>query len=297
MSAVPLPAVTIDPLPQIRKSTVNRSDTQTHALADHPRAALDHLVINTHYDIDAAQTLFDGLGFTVTPRGYHTLGSVNHLVVLAGGYLELIGQPRDSDKVRQEILDSPVGIDGLVYAVDDIEACHDRWLALGLDAQPVQHFSRPVQVADKSVDARFSTARLRPGQFAAGRVYACRHLTPELVWRPEWMAHANGVRGISSLLVVDKDPVQAAESYARLGLWGADFALEFAGAGSLPARFGELAACAPQRDVRFTAIRFRGGDRGFISARARALGLPVREDVDTLALALPAFRTLLEFAD
>ena len=262
---------------------------------DQTAAALDHLVINTRYDIDAAHALFDGLGFTVTPRGYHTLGSVNHLVVLAGGYLELIGQPRDSDKVRQEILDSPVGIDGLVYAVDDIEACHDRWLALGLDAQPVQHFSRPVQVADKSVDAHFSTVRLRPGQFAAGRVYACRHLTPELVWRPEWMAHANGVRGISSLLVIDEEPVQAAESYARLGRWGSDFALEFADAGSLPARFGELAVHAPQRGAFFTAIRFRGADQGFISSRAHALGLPFRKNADTLAVALPAFRTLLEF--
>ena len=276
--------------------TVNHSATPTLSVSDQPQAALDHLVINTHYNIDAAQTLLEGLGFTVTPRGYHTLGSVNHLVVLPGGYLELIGQPRDSDKVRQEILDSPVGIDGLVYAVDDIEACHDRWLVLGLDAQPVQHFSRPVDVEGKSVDARFSTVRLRPGQFAAGRVYACRHLTPELVWRPEWMAHANGAHGISSLLVIDEDPVQAAESYDRLGRWGTEFALEFADGGSLPARFGELAVYAPQRDAFFTAIRFRGGDRGFISGRARALGLPVREDADTLAVALPAFRTLLEFA-
>ena len=87
-------------------------------------AALDHLVINTHYDIDGAQALLEGLGFIVTPRGYHTLGSVNHLIVLDGGYLELIGQPRDSDQIRQEILDSPVGIDGLVYAVADIQRIH-----------------------------------------------------------------------------------------------------------------------------------------------------------------------------
>lgn len=259
-------------------------------------AALDHLVINTHYDIDAAQALLEGLGFIVTPRGYHTLGSVNHLVVLAGGYLELIGQPRDSDKVRQEILNSLVGIDGLVYAVEDVQACHDDWIAMGLAAQPVQHFSRPVQVAGKDLDARFSTVRLLPGQFSAGRVYACRHLTPELVWRPEWMAHPNRVRGIASLLVVDKDPVQAAADYARLGRWGEDFALEFADAESLSARCGKLTAHAPQREAFFAAIRFYGGDRSVIAARAHALGLPMQEDADRLMLALPAFGTLLEFA-
>lgn len=260
------------------------------------QAALDHLVINTHYDIDAAQALLEALGFIVTPRGYHTLGSVNNLVVLAGGYLELIGQPRNSTKIRQEILDSSIGIDGLVYAVEDVQACHDNWIAMGLDAQPVQHFSRPVQVADKTVDARFSTVRLRPGQFSAGRVYACRHLTPELVWRSEWMGHPNGVSSISGLLVVDQDPVRAAADYARMGQWGSDFALEFTDAGSLPARFGKLTEYAPQRDAFFAAIRMRGGDRNFISAKARSLGLPIHENADTLVLALPAFQVLLEFA-
>src|SRR5450830_507437 len=262
----------------------------------HP-ASLDHLVINTHYDIDAAQTLLEGLGFIVTPRGYHTLGSVNHLVVLPGGYLELIGQPRDSDKIRQEILDSPVGIDGMVYAVEDIQACHDAWIAMGLDAQPVQHFSRPVQVAGATTDARFSTVRLRPGQFAAGRVYACRHFTPELVWRPEWMAHPNGVHGISRMLVVDKDPAQAAKGYGLMGRWGTDFSLEFTDADSLPARFGELAGYAPQREAFFAAIRFRGGDRKDIAVRARSMGLPMREDADRLTLALPAFQVLFEFVE
>lgn len=260
-------------------------------------ASLDHLVINTHYDIDAAQALLEGLGFTITPRGYHTLGSVNHLIVLAGGYLELIGQPRDSDKIRQEILDSPVGIDGLVYAVEDVQACHDDWIAMGLKTTPVQHFSRPVEVDGEAIDARFSTVRLLPGQFEAGRVYACRHLTPELVWRQEWMAHPNGVRGIVGMLVVGKDPVQAAADYGRMGRWGADFALEFTDADSLPARFGELAGYAPQREAFFAAIRFGGGDRKDIAVRARSLGLPVREDVDRLTLALPAFQVLLEFVE
>jgi len=272
-------------------------NTQIPSAVRQNPASLDHLVINTHYDVDAAQVLLEGLGFTITPRGYHTLGSVNHLIVLAGGYLELIGQPRDSDKVRQEILDSPVGIDGLVYAVEDVQACHDDWMAMGLKATPVQHFSRPVDVDGKAIDARFSTVRLLPGQFAAGRVYACRHLTPELVWRPEWMAHPNGVHGISRMLVVDKDPAQAAKGYGLMGRWGTDFSLEFTDADSLPARFGELAGYAPQREAFFAAIRFRGGDRKDIAVRARSMGLPMREDADRLTLALPAFQVLFEFVE
>lgn len=260
-------------------------------------ARLDHLVLNTHYDIDTALAQLQGLGFTLTPRGHHTLGSVNHLVMFAGGYLELIGQPRDSDKVRQEILDSPLGLDGLVYAVDDVPACHDAWQAMGLAVQPVQHFSRPVALDGGSVDARFSTVRLIPGQFAAGRVYACHHFTPELVWRPEWMVHANGVRGIDRLLVTDPQPQAAQAAYARLGVWDDGFALEFAQAADLRARFGALAEFAAQRPTAFAALRFLGGNLAHLAAAAQALDLPLQQDPDgqRLVLALPAFQALFEF--
>ncbi|MCA1323676.1 VOC family protein [Herbaspirillum sp. alder98] len=260
------------------------------------QSALDHLVLNTHYDIDAAQVQLEQLGFIVTPRGYHTLGSVNHLVVLPGGYLELIGQPRESKVVRQEILDSPVGIDGLVYAVDDAQHCHDAWSGQGLVAQPVQFFSRPVAIDGQAHDARFSTVRLVPGQFAAGRVYACHHFTPELVWRPEWMAHPNGVQGIASLLVVSADPARAGADFARLGQLGAGFALEFTDAAGLVARFGALAGHAPARAEFFAAIRFAGGDLKAIAAHARRLGLPLHEEARRVVLALPQFQSLLEFS-
>ncbi|ETX02309.1 MAG: hypothetical protein ETSY1_04005 [Candidatus Entotheonella factor] len=35
-------------------------------------AQLDHAVINVHFDMDRAEPLFQALGFTLTPRGYHS---------------------------------------------------------------------------------------------------------------------------------------------------------------------------------------------------------------------------------
>ena len=81
---------------------------------------LDHVVINTRYETDLAAELFAGLGFQLTPRGFHpTLGSINHLMVFEHAYLELIGLPPGGDKVRQELIDSPVGLNGLVFASGD----------------------------------------------------------------------------------------------------------------------------------------------------------------------------------
>lgn len=260
------------------------------------QAALDHLVVNTRFDTDAAQALFEGLGFTLTPRGHHSLGSVNHLAVFGRGYLELIGLPLGTDRLRQEIVDSPVGIDGLVLATDDAQATHAAWSAQGLAVQPVQYFSRPVALDGGDREARFSTARLVPGQFPAGRIYACRHHTPELVWRPGWLAHANGVQGIAGLVVVSGQPEQARRGYARLGAWGGDFALDFTDPAGWAARYGALAAHAPARQDFFGAIRLRDGDTDAIATRARALALPVQARAGRLVVALPAFQTLLEFA-
>ena len=52
---------------------------------------LDHVVINVKDDMDLAQLVFSNLGFTLTPRGYHTLGSINHLMMFGSDYMELIG--------------------------------------------------------------------------------------------------------------------------------------------------------------------------------------------------------------
>ena len=46
-----------------------------------PVPTLDHVVVNVHDRIDAAAETYRRLGFTLTPRGYHTLGSMNHLAM------------------------------------------------------------------------------------------------------------------------------------------------------------------------------------------------------------------------
>ena len=47
-----------------------------------PVPTLDHVVVNVRDRIDAGLETYNRLGFTMTPRGYHTLGSMNHLAIL-----------------------------------------------------------------------------------------------------------------------------------------------------------------------------------------------------------------------
>ena len=44
----------------------------------------------------------------------------------------------------------------------------------------------------------------------------CEHLTPDLVWRPEWEDHPNGARRVSNLLIVHPAPQDLGATFCRL---------------------------------------------------------------------------------
>jgi catechol 2,3-dioxygenase-like lactoylglutathione lyase family enzyme len=180
---------------------------------------LDHVVIDVRDRIDEARCRFESLGFQLTPRGRHTLGSVNHLAMFATDYLELLGFAQDGS-IRPEIMRFPIGLNGLVFKTADAELVHDLAAAAGLPILPVQSFSRPVALGSVTHDARFRTTRLDPAEVAVGRVYFCEHLTPELVWRPEWQTHPNGARSMARVVVATADPQRTSRLFR--GLFGDD---------------------------------------------------------------------------
>lgn len=276
--------------------------------------ALDHLVINTHFEMNAAHTIFEQLGFTLTPRGRHSLGSINHLMVFENDYLELLGLPSDGGPLREEVLSSPVGIDGLVFKTTDAAHTHQSLQAAGFAVQPVQAFSRPVELAGIVSDARFETVRFEPGQFSAGRLYYCQHFTPELVWRKEWQAHSNGVNKLAGLLIVCESPQQEANKYvaaagglADLGangeyrVCGAQYTLVFVTAVQYAECFGGMTCVGGKRPSFFGAIAFQTSSLTPLRQALKRMqknGLHTitwREQPGRIAVQIPGFNTLLEF--
>ncbi len=180
-----------------------------------PVPTLDHVVINVRDRIDEGASVFRRLGFTLTPRGYHTLGSMNHLAMFGTDYLELIAAP-PGDTRRQEILTAPEGLNGLVFGSEDSGATYAALVAAGVPVEPPQQFSRPVDLSDGPQDATFRTVRMTPGTVTAGRLYFCHHLTRQLVWRDEWRHHANGTIGVARAVIAAQDPSVLAGLFARM---------------------------------------------------------------------------------
>jgi hypothetical protein len=256
-------------------------------------STLDHVVVNAMFETDAAGSCFEALGFALTPRGYHSLGSVNHLMMFDGHYLELVGLPPGATTLRREILESRLGIDGLVFRTDDAQAAHARLTGVGVRAGDPQTFTRPVDIDGTEQIARFRTTRLEPGELSAGRVYFCEHVTPEWVFRPEWTKHPNGAIGLKELVVVSGHPRQDAQRYAliagnsdaaasakyetRIAL--GDFELVFIESAEYEARYRSLVSNPAGRESYFGALVVEVDDIAFTRARLDVLAERFDESV------------------
>jgi hypothetical protein len=155
--------------------------------------------------MDAAADVYRRLGFNLTPRGYHTLGSINHLAMFGTDYLELIGVPPRGG-MGTDVLAWPAGLNGVVFGTDDAETLHATLSAAGAPVLPPLAFSRPVALPGGARDAAFRTVRVAREAVEAGRLYFCHHLTRDLVWRDAWRRHPNGVLGVSGVAIAAARP-------------------------------------------------------------------------------------------
>lgn len=210
-------------MPESQSQPQSQSQSPSKAHAHYP---FDHAVISVRDQIDAAAARFSALGFRVTPRGFHTLGSVNHLIVFGTTYVELLGFPADNPSIRADLRDAPLGLNGLVFRSDDATKTREETLARHAPMSEAQQFSRPVDLADdwqhastdmsNWPDAIFRTVRAAATFNPSGRLYFCQHLTPQLVWRDPWRAHPNGVVEIESIRVFATNLAETAAKYRQL---------------------------------------------------------------------------------
>lgn len=274
-------------------------------------AVLDHIVINTRSGMDRAEGIFSGLGFTLTPRGHHTLGSRNHLMMFATDYLELVGIAEADAHKRPEIANGALGLDGLVFKTNDVDRTFVQLRDAGLAGDAPKEFSRPVALEDgQTQDARFRTVTARADALPGARLYFCQHLTPDLVWRPEWQSHANGATGFAELVVVTAQPARQA---ARLGelldvhpegndqrghalRFDDGFKLMFLNAEEYATRYGDIARSGEGRDGFLGAVSLRCDSLAAMRKFTRDQEAErVAEHDGRLDVAIDEFNTLLCF--
>lgn len=177
---------------------------------------LDHVVVNVMDRLDPALQAYEKLGFQLTPRGYHSLGSANNLAIFGTDYLELLGFQPGNEGNRADLWRHPPGLTGLVFKGTSPDARYANLLTRGVPVEAPAEFTRPVELPEGTKDAHFRVTRISPSEVQNGRTFFCYHYTPDVVWRPDWQSHPNGVVGISEFVIASTEPARTAAIYERM---------------------------------------------------------------------------------
>jgi hypothetical protein len=282
-----------------------------------PVATLDHVVINARDDMDRAADIYTRLGFTLTERGYHSLGSTNHLAMFGTDYLELIAVPKGATTGRLDLLNYPFGLNGLVFGSEDSAITYAALHKAGLPFDPPSEFTRPVKYTGgpngtQERDARFRTIRMKAGVVPYGRIYYCHHFTRDLVWRDEWRHHANGTVAVVRALIVEPDPAKGAKLYADM--FGAENVRDIKGGktvvignsrfdivteATLKAEFGDAAPNPEGRSAYMAGLTFRTVSlaKAAQALQAGKIGGVTKKDGRLIVPAKQAVNAVLEFVE
>ena len=277
-----------------------------------PAATLDHVVINARDDMDHAADVYTRLGFSLTERGYHSLGSMNHLAMFGTDYLELIAIPKGATSGRLDLLEFPSGLNGLVFGSEDSAVTYESLAKVGVPVDPPVEFTRPVKVGGEMKDARFRTVRMKAGVVPYGRVYYCHHFTRDVVWRDEWRHHANGTVAVVRALIVEPDPAAASKLYADM--FGKENVRDIKGGKSvvvgnstfdivteaeLKAQFGDAVPDPQGRKAYMAGLTFRtvSVDKAARALQAGKIGGVVQSAGRLVVPAKQALNAVLEFIE
>jgi catechol 2,3-dioxygenase-like lactoylglutathione lyase family enzyme len=178
---------------------------------------IDHVVIVVR-DLQRAANAYARLGFTLTPRGEHSLGSQNHCIMFGRDYIELLAvpQPHPALAYYRDFLSHGEGLAAIALASRDARAAHAELAAAGVRVEPPLEFSRPVKLENGAREARFRIVQLPVEALPGARAFVCEHFTPELVWQEEWRAHAIGATGLAAIGLAVEDVDAAANAYGRV---------------------------------------------------------------------------------
>lgn len=196
-------------------------------------AGIDHVVLAVR-DLERARSGWSRLGFTLSPRGRHIgRATANYCVMFASAYLELMGVGARPSSSANEGGDGGVGDDVLAdlkaflgrregamrvaFAPrGDLDAVREALSACGCHPSAPKTLGREIALSSGTLVPQFRLIGLSPEDTPGLRSFLCFHENPEMVRRPEWLDHANGVCGLKGIHVLVTETDSLLPSYDRL---------------------------------------------------------------------------------
>ncbi|MGA0034235.1 MAG: VOC family protein [Burkholderiales bacterium] len=178
--------------------------------------------------IDSASAALERAGFTLTPFSEQShrieaggplvpAGSGNRCIMLKEGYLEFLTPTGDTAIAAQlrTAIRRYTGVHLIALGTTAPDADHSRLQKQGFAPLPAVALQREIGTNAGIETARFTVVRVPPGTMAEGRIQYCQQHTPDLLWQPRWLEHANRARGLAAVILCVEDAQEAAQRYAR----------------------------------------------------------------------------------
>jgi catechol 2,3-dioxygenase-like lactoylglutathione lyase family enzyme len=182
-------------------------------------AGIDHVIVGVR-DLERARAGWSRLGFTLSPRGRHIgRGTGNYCIMFGSDYIELLGvvDPHDFVQNLDAFLVRREGLMAAAFApAAPPEETHAALLRQHLHPSEIRALGRQIELPEGGATPRFGLISLPPDETPGLDCFICAHLTPELMRRPDWLAHPNGANGVKSIHVVVESTATLLPAYDRL---------------------------------------------------------------------------------
>ena len=182
---------------------------------------IDHVGIASH-SLDGLAAVYEGLGFTLTPRAYHQdhMGTSNRLVQFEGrNFIELLEVDRPQTMLphspgfmgfgafNHDFLARREGLSLIVLRTDDTPADLAAWKARGLITYDQFNFERQATLPDGSqATVSFELGFVTDPAMPEILFYVCHNRAEEHFWKPAFQRHANGGEEIEAIILAADEP-------------------------------------------------------------------------------------------
>lgn len=179
-------------------------------------------------DLTATSARYEAMGFMLTPYSPHSgalkpgepvrpLNSGNRCVMFAHNYLEILASadPAQPAAKISAFLVRHQGAHIICFGSEQLESVDAHLKAQGITTSDVIPLQREIDTPEGVRTAKFQRVQFAPDDSPEGYIQAARHLTPQYIYQPRYIAHPNGCTELSDVLLVADDIEHFSDKYQR----------------------------------------------------------------------------------
>jgi hypothetical protein len=166
-------------------------------------------------DLHDTASRYERMGFQLTPYSPHSAawkpgesvkpqGSGNRCVMFSNNYLEILASedPKQPAARIMSFLKRHQGACIICFDTETPQVVDKRLQSAGIGTSGVIPLQREIDTPEGERTAKFERVQFAPDHSPEGYIQAARHLTPQYIYQPRYIAHPNGCTQLSQAIVV-----------------------------------------------------------------------------------------------